>query len=132
RQDFLVEARRLTGGKGVNVVYDGVGRATWERSLDSLSPRGMLVLFGNASGPVPPIDPLLLSRKGSLFLTRPTLLHYTADRASLEERASAVLAAAATGDLKVRIDRALPLAQAAEAHRALEGSRTTGKVLLVP
>jgi NADPH2:quinone reductase len=116
----------------VDVVYDSVGRDTWERSLDSLAPRGLAVFYGNSSGPVPPVDPLLLSRKGSLFLTRPTLNHYTADRASLEARAGAVLGAAASGALGVRVGATFPLDQAADAHRALEGRRTTGKVLLLP
>jgi NADPH2:quinone reductase len=132
KEDFLDAVRRLTGGRGVDVVYDSVGRATADRSLDCLAPRGMMVFYGNASGPVPPVDPLLLSRKGSLFLTRPTLMHYVADRASLEARAGAVLGDVAASRLKVRIDRRFPLAEAAEAHRALEGRRTTGKVLLVP
>jgi NADPH2:quinone reductase len=132
REDFQAAVKRLTGGRGVEVVYDGVGKATASKSLDCLAPRGMMVFFGNASGPVDPIDPLELSRKGSLFLTRPTLGHYTADRASLERRAADVLGAVADGTLRVRIDRALPLADAAEAHRALQARRTTGKVLLLP
>ena len=132
QQDFLEEVKRLTGGRGVDVVYDSVGKTTAEKSLDCLVPRGMMVFYGNASGPVPPIDPLVLSRKGSLFLTRPSLVHYIADRASLEARAADVLGDAAAGRLKVRIDRIYPLAEAAEAHRALEGRQTTGKVLLVP
>jgi NADPH2:quinone reductase len=132
QEDFLEAVKRLTAGCGVDVVYDSVGRSTWERSLDSLAPRGLLVLYGNASGPVPPIDPLALARKGSLFLTRPTLIHYVADRASLEARAGAVLGAAADGSLKVRIDRVFPLAEAAAAHRALEARETTGKLLLLP
>ena len=132
REDFLEAVKRLTGGRGVDVVYDSVGKATAEKSLDCLVPRGMMVFFGNASGPVPPIDPLALSRKGSLFLTRPNLVHYVADRASLEARAAAVLGDAAAGRLRVRIDRTCPLAEAAEAHRALEGRQTAGKVLLIP
>ncbi len=132
QQDFLEEVKRLTGGRGVDVVYDSVGKTTAEKSLDCLVPRGMMVFYGNASGPVPPIDPLVLSRKGSLFLTRPSLVHHIADRASLEARAADVLGDAAAGRLKVRIDRIYPLAEAAEAHRALEGRQTTGKVLLVP
>lgn len=132
KEDFQAAVRRLTSGRGVDVVYDGVGKATALKSLDCLAPRGMMVFFGNASGPVDPIDPLLLSQKGSLFMTRPTLFHYVADRASLEARASEVLSAVAGGRLKVRIDRALPLAEAAEAHRALEARETTGKVLLLP
>jgi NADPH2:quinone reductase len=130
--DFLEAVRHLTGGRGVDVVYDSVGRTTAERSLDCLAPRGMMVYYGNASGPAPPVDPLALSRKGSLFLTRPTLMHYIADRKSLEARAGEVLGETAAGRLKVRIDRRYPLARAADAHRALEGRETTGKVLLVP
>jgi NADPH2:quinone reductase len=132
KEDFAEAVKRLTDGRGVEVVYDSVGKTTAEKSLDCLVPRGMLVLFGNASGPVAPIDPLVLSRKGSLFLTRPTLAHYIADRASLEARAGEVLQEAAVGRLKVRIDRSLPLSQAAEAHRVLEARQTAGKVLLVP
>jgi NADPH2:quinone reductase len=132
RQNFLEAVKRLTDGKGVDVVYDGVGKATAEKSLDCLRPRGMIVFFGNASGPVPPIDPLVLSRKGSLFMTRPVLAHHTADRASLEARAGEVLAAVAARKLEVWIGLTLPLADAAEAHRALEGRQTTGKVVLLP
>ena len=129
-QDFVAEARRLTGGRGVRVVYDSVGRTTWEGSLDALAPRGTLVLFGQSSGAVPPIDPQTLSRKGSLYLTRPTLVHYVAAPDELGARAAEVLGWVADGSLSVRVDRMLPLAEAAEAHRALEGRRTTGKVLL--
>jgi NADPH2:quinone reductase len=132
KEDFLEAVRHLTDGKGVNVVYDGVGKVTAEKDLDCLAPRGMLVLFGNASGPVEPIDPLVLSQKGSLFLTRPVLFHYIADRVSLERRAADVLEGVVTGELRVRIGATFPLAEAAEAHRALEGRRTTGKVLLLP
>jgi NADPH2:quinone reductase len=116
----------------VDVVYDSVGRSTAEKSLDCLAPRGLMVLCGNASGPVPPIDPLVLMRKGSLFLTRPTLMDYVADRESLEARAAALFHEVAAGRLKVRIDRRFPLARAADAHRALEARETAGKVLLVP
>jgi NADPH2:quinone reductase len=132
QEDFVAAVKRLTGGRGVDVVYDGVGKETAPKSLDCLAPRGMMVFYGNASGPVAPIDPLLLSQKGSLFLTRPLLFHHIADRASLEARAADVLGDAAAGRLKVRIDRTLPLAQAAEAHRALEARQTTGKLLLIP
>jgi NADPH2:quinone reductase len=132
REDFLEAVRRLTQGRGVQVVYDSVGKTTAEKSLDCLAPRGMMVFFGNASGPAPPVDPLALSRKGSLFLTRPTLGHYIPDRASLEARAGEVLGDAAAGRLQVRIDRSYPLAQAGEAHRVLEARQTSGKVLLVP
>jgi NADPH2:quinone reductase len=130
--DFAVETRRLTEGRGVNVVYDSVGKTTWEKSMDCLAPLGMLVLFGNSSGPAPPIDPLLLSRKGSLFLTRPTLVHYVATREALLARASAVLGAVASGDLEVRIERTFPLSQAGEAQALLESRRTAGKLLLHP
>jgi NADPH2:quinone reductase len=131
-EDFLAAVKRLTDGRGVQVVYDSVGQATYEKSLDCLMPRGMLVLYGQSSGPVPPINPLLLSQKGSLFLTRPVLFHYVADRASLEARAGEVLGGIAAGRLKLRIDRTYPLAAAAEAHRALESRATTGKVLILP
>ncbi len=132
REDFLAAVKRLTEGRGVDVVYDSVGQTTFEKSLDCLALRGMFVLFGQSSGPVPAFNPALLASKGSLFLTRPILFHYTADRASLLERASAVLGAAASGRLQVRIERTFPLAEAADAHRALEGRKTTGKVLLLP
>lgn len=124
--------RDLTDGRGVHVVYDGVGRATFDASLASLRPRGTLVLFGGASGQVPPFDPQRLNSGGSLYLTRPTLAHYTLTRSELEWRASEVLGAAASGDLDVRVGATFPLAEAGEAHRALEGRSTTGKVLLVP
>jgi NADPH2:quinone reductase len=126
------EVRQLTGGRGVDVVYDGVGAATFEASLASLAPRGMLVTFGNASGPVPAFEPLKLSQKGSLFLTRPKLADYIATRAELEQRASDVLGWVRSGQLVVRIHREYPLAEAAQAHRDLEGRGTTGKLLLVP
>lgn len=132
QEDFAEAVKRLTEDRGVEVVYDSVGKATAEKSLECLAPRGTLVFYGNASGPVAPIDPLLLSRKGSLFLTRPTLAHYIADRASLEARAGELFEEVIAGRLEVRIDRALALAQAAEAHRALESRQTAGKVLLVP
>jgi NADPH2:quinone reductase len=131
-EDFLAAVKRLTNGRGVDVVYDGVGKETAQKSLDCLALRGMMVFFGNASGPVGPIDPLLLSQKGSLFLTRPTLFHYVADRASLEARAADVLGQVAAKRLDVRIDRSFPLAEAAAAHLALESRQTTGKLLLVP
>ncbi len=124
--------RDLTDGKGVHVVYDGVGSATFDASLASLRPRGTLVLFGGASGQVPPFDPQRLNSGGSLYLTRPTLAHYTLSRGELEWRAGEVLGAAARGDLDVRIGARFPLADAEQAHRALEGRATTGKVLLVP
>jgi len=131
-QDFVVETRSLTAGRGVDAVYDGVGKDTFERDLDVLRPRGMLVLFGGSSGAVPPFDLIRLSQKGSLFLTRPTLGHYIATRAELELRAGEVLGAVARGELSLRIDHEYPLADAARAHRDLEGRKTTGKLLLIP
>jgi len=131
-QDFAAEARRLTGGKGVDVVYDSVGASTFEKSLDSLRPRGMMVSYGNASGAVPPVAPLVLNQKGSLFLTRPTLAHYCADRAELESRAGEVLGWIAAGKLTLTLEHSYPLAEAAQAHRDLEGRKTTGKLLLKP
>lgn len=130
--DFETEVKRLTGGAGVHVIYDSVGRATFAGGLNCLAPRGMMVLFGQSSGPVEPVDPQVLAQKGSLFLTRPTLPHYTANRAELLERAGQVLGLVASGALAARIEHELPLAQAVEAHRELEGRRTTGKVLLIP
>lgn len=131
-QDFEAEVKRLTNRQGVNVVYDSVGKTTFEKSLNVLAPRGYLVLFGQSSGPVPPMDLTVLSVKGSLFLTRPTLGHYTITREELLQRAGDVLGWVKSGQLKLRIDRTLPLAEAAEAHRRLEGRQTTGKVLLIP
>ncbi len=131
-QNVVDEVKRITGGAGVQVVYDSVGRTTFEGSLDSLAPRGMLVSFGQSSGAVPPIDPLVLSRKGSLYLTRPTITHYTRTREELEARAAQVFGWIASGRLKVRIDRKVPLANAADAQRALEQRETMGKVLLIP
>jgi NADPH2:quinone reductase len=130
--DLAVRVRALTGGEGVAVAFDGVGRDTFDASLASLRRRGTLVLFGAASGPVPPVDPQRLNRAGSVYLTRPTLHHYVATRAELTARAAAVFAAVADGTLHVRIGHRYPLAEAAQAHRDLEGRRTTGKVLLVP
>jgi NADPH2:quinone reductase len=130
--DFETETRRLTEGKGVNVVYDGVGKATFDKDLNVLVPRGYLVLFGGSSGAVPPFDLIQLSQKGSLFITRPTLFHYTATRAELEWRANDVLGWVAAGDLKLRIHKTYPLVEAPQAHRDLEGRRTTGKLLLIP
>ena len=130
--DFETETRRLTDGKGVHVVYDGVGKATFDKDLNVLVPRGYLVLFGGSSGAVPPFDLIQLSQKGSLFITRPTLAHYTAAREELESRASDVLGWIAAGDLKLRIHKAYPLVEAPQAHRDLEGRRTTGKLLLIP
>ena len=131
-QDFEAETKRLTGGRGVDVVYDGVGKSTFDRDLEVLRPRGYLVLFGGASGAVPPFDLINLSRKGSLFLTRPTLVHYIASRDELLARANSVLGMIAAGTLKVRISTTYPLSEAPQAHRDLEGRKTTGKVLLIP
>jgi NADPH2:quinone reductase len=130
--DFAAESRALTGGKGVHVVYDSVGKTTFERSLDSLRPRGMQVLYGGSSGQVPPFDIQLLNHKGSLFLTRPTLGAYIADRSELEWRASDLFEAVLRGTLKVHIGGTYPLADAARAHADLEARKTTGKLLLIP
>ncbi|WP_038055132.1 quinone oxidoreductase family protein [Thermus amyloliquefaciens] len=126
------EAVKALSGGGVDVVYDGVGQSTFAGSLDALRPRGFLVLFGQSSGPVPPLDPQVLNRKGSLFLTRPTLHHYTASRKELLWRAGEVFQAVREGWLRVRIGAEFPLERAREAHEALEGRKTTGKVLLIP
>jgi NADPH2:quinone reductase len=131
-QDFVTETKRLTDGRGVNVVYDSVGRTTFDQSLDCLAPRGMIVLFGQSSGPVSPFDPLRLSQKGSLYLTRPTLAYYVATRDELLRRTAELFDWLGSGKLSLRIDRKLPLAQAGEAHRALESRETTGKILLIP
>jgi len=130
-QDFEAETKRFTGGKGVDVVYDGVGKSTFDKDLNVLRPRGYLVLFGGASGAVPPFGPIILSQKGSLFLTRPTLLHYTASREELEWRATDVMNMIAQTKLKLRIAHIYKLEQAQQAHRDLEGRKTTGKLLLV-
>jgi NADPH2:quinone reductase len=132
RENFTETARTFTDGRGVDVVYDGVGRDTFEGSLNSLRPRGMFVSFGNASGPVPEFKPLLLAQKGSLFFTRPTFTHYAQTPAELRSRTDDLFAWIAGGKLRVRIGAEFPLRAAAEAHRALEGRATTGKVLLVP
>jgi len=132
QKDFEAEVRRLTGGRGVDVVYDSVGATTFAKSLGSLRPRGMLALFGQSSGPVPPFDPNILNAKGSLFLTRPTLAHHLSTREELLWRAGDVLGWVASGKLRIRVDRVYPLAEAAEAHRALEGRHTAGKLLLIP
>jgi NADPH2:quinone reductase len=132
REEVAPAVRRLTGGAGVRVVYDSVGKTTFPGSLECLAPRGMLVLYGQSSGPVDPVDPQILSQRGSLYLTRPTLAHYTATRAELLERAGEVLGDVADGSLVVRIGAEFPLERAADAHRALEGRRTTGKVLILP
>jgi NADPH2:quinone reductase len=131
-RDFESEVRLLTGGKGVQVVYDSVGQTTFEKSLNCLAPRGYLALYGQSSGPVPPFDPQILNTKGGLFLTRPSLGQYTATREELLWRAGDVLGWAAAGELKVRIGARFPLPEAAEAQRQLSGRKTTGKVLLLP
>jgi NADPH2:quinone reductase len=131
QQEFDVEARRLTGGRGVDVVYDSVGKTTFEKSLNALRPRGTLALFGQSSGSVPPMDPGILNTKGSLFLTRPSLGHYLLTREELLWRAGELLGAIDAGKLRVRIDRTYPLADAAAAHRDLESRKTAGKLVLV-
>lgn len=131
-ENFAVRVREITGGAGVPVVYDGVGAATFEGSLDSLAPRGMLVSFGNASGAVPPFQPGILSQKGSLFFTRPTLGHYTASRAELLESAAAFFEVVANGKVKVEIGQRYALADAAQAHRDLEARLTSGSTILLP
>ena len=130
REEFDTEARRLTDGHGVDVVYDSVGKTTFDRSLNCLRPRGLLALFGQSSGPVPPFDPTVLNGKGSLYLTRPSLAHHLLTREELLWRANDVLGWVASGKLKLRIDRTYPLSRAAEAHRDLEGRKTAGKLLL--
>lgn len=130
--DLAAEVRALTGGKGVDVVYDGVGASTFRASLGSLRPRGLLALFGGASGQVPPFDLQELNQGGSLFVTRPSLVHYIATREELEWRSGEILAAVADGSLKINIGARYPLGQAAEAHTALAGRQTTGKVVLLP
>jgi len=131
KQDFEAEVKRLTGGRGVDVVFDSVGAPTYMQGLNCLRPRGMMVLFGQSGGKVPPIDPTTLNTKGSLFLTRPSLAHYCATREELLWRAGDVLQWIASGKLKVTIDRTYPLAQAAQGHRDLESRATAGKVLLI-
>jgi NADPH2:quinone reductase len=132
RQDFEAEVRRLTDGKGLQVIYDSVGKTTFEKGFNVLAPRGMMVLYGQSSGPVGPIDPGILAAKGSLFLTRPSLFAYTATREELLQRAGEVLGWIRDGKLKLRMEFEFPLKDVVEAHRALEGRKTTGKVLLLP
>ena len=132
KQDFEAETKRLTENRGVHVIYDGVGKSTFDKDLNLLRPRGYLVLFGGSSGAVPPFDPIKLSQKGSLFLTRPSLMHYVLTREELEHRAGDVLGWIAAGKLKLRIAHKYPLAQAQQAHMDLEGRRTTGKLILIP
>ena len=130
--DFEAETKRLTGGKGVDVVYDSVGKTTFEKGLNLLRPRGMMVLYGASSGPVAPLDPLALTQKGSMFLTRPSLGHYVITAEELQARAGAVFGMIRDGKLKLRIEHVYPLAEAPQAHRDLEGRKTTGKLLLLP
>jgi len=132
KSDFEAETKRLTRGNGVDVVYDSVGKTTFEKGLNVLRPRGMMVLFGGSSGPVPPFDPMVLAQKGSLYVTRPTLVAYIATREDLLARSSAVFGMISAGKLKLRIDHTYPLAEAHQAHRDLEGRKTTGKILLIP
>jgi NADPH:quinone reductase len=132
QSDFEAETNRLMNGKGVDVVYDSVGKTTFEKGLNILRPRGMMVLFGGSSGAVPPFDPIILTQKGSLFLTRPSLGNYIATREELLSRSSAVFGMIAAGKLKLRIEHTYPLAEAQRAHHELEGRKTTGKLLLIP
>ena len=132
QSDFEAETKRLTGGKGVDVVYDSVGKTTFEKGLNILRPRGMMVLFGGSSGAVPPFDLIALSQKGSLYVTRPSMLHYIASREALMARSGAVFGMIAAGKLKLRIEYTYPLAEVQQAHRDLEGRKTTGKLLLIP
>ena len=132
QQDFEVETKRLTDGKGVHVIYDGVGKTTFDKDLNVLRPRGYLVLFGASSGAVPPFDLAKLAPKGSLFITRPTLVHYIATHEELQKRATDVLTMIATGKVKLRIEHIYPLREAQQAHRDLEARKTTGKLLLIP
>jgi len=132
RQDFEAEVKRLTGSRGVDVVYDSVGVSTFEKSLNCLKPRGYLVYYGHSSGPVPPFDPSVLVAKGSLFLTRPSVMHYAATRDEVLWRTSDLFKWVGSGELKVKVGRTFPLSEAARAHEELAGRRTTGKVLLLP
>jgi NADPH2:quinone reductase len=132
QSDFEAETKRIIGGKGVDVVYDSVGKTTFDKGLNVLRPRGMMVLFGGSSGAVPPLDPIILSQKGSLYLTRPTLGHYIAAREELVARSSAVFGMIAAGKLKLRVEHTYPLAEVQRAHRDLEARKTTGKLLLIP
>jgi NADPH2:quinone reductase len=130
--DFVEAVKDLTNGKGVNVIYDGVGQATFHKGLDCLKPRGMMALYGQASGPVGSLDPQILNQKGSLFLTRPSLAHYTANQEEIESRADDLFDWIASDAIQVRIDQTYPLSEAAEAHRYIEDRRTKGKLLLLP
>jgi NADPH2:quinone reductase len=130
--DFLKEVQRITSGKGVDVVYDGVGKSTFDGSIDSLKVRGFLALYGSASGPVPPIDPMILSRKGSLFLTRASIFHYIADREEYLWRVDELFATIGSGSLEVVVEKVFPLSAASEAHEYLESRKSKGKILLAP
>jgi NADPH2:quinone reductase len=132
KQDFEAEVKRLTGGKGVQVVYDSVGKDTFDKSMSSLALRGVVALYGASSGPVGMLDPQILNTKGSIYLTRPSLFHYIPTRPELLQRAGEVLGWIQAGKLKLRIGAEFPLKDTAAAHRALEGRKTTGKVLLIP
>jgi NADPH2:quinone reductase len=132
KQDFVAEVKRITNGRGVDVIYDGVGVTTFEKGLTCIRPRGVMALFGAASGPVPPLDLQLLNVNGSLFVTRPSLNHHIATREELLQRSGDVLGWIRDGKLKLRVDTTFPLDKAPEAHRALEGRKTTGKLLLIP
>ena len=132
KSDFEAETKRMTGGKGVDVVYDSVGKTTFEKGLNILRPRGMMALFGGSSGAVPPFDPMVLAQKGSLYVTRPTLVAYIATREELLARAGAVFAMIAAGKLTLRIEHIYPLAEVQQAYRDLEARKTTGKLLLIP
>src|SRR5205823_13163096 len=132
KQDFVAEVKRLTNGKGLQVVYDAVGKDTFDKGFDCLAPRGTMVLYGQSSGPVGPFDLQTLNAKGSLFVTRPSLNHHIITRAELLQRAGEVAGWITAGKLKLRIEHEFPLKDAAEAHRALDGRKTTGKVLLTP
>ena len=132
KDDFESETKRLTENKGVDVVYDSVGKTTFVKGLNVLRPRGMMVLFGGSSGPAPALDPIALTQKGSLFLTRPSMNQYVATRAELEMRANALFEMIADKKLKLRIEHIYPLQEAQQAHRDLEGRKTTGKLLLIP
>ena len=132
KEDVAKRVRELTGGKGAPVVYDGVGKDTFQGSLDSLAPRGMLVSFGNASGPVPAFEPGILATKGSLFFTRPSLIHYTATREELLESANALFEVVGKGAVKIEVNQSYPLKDAAKAHRDLEARKTTGSTILLP
>lgn len=132
KSDFEAETKRLTAGKGIDVVYDSVGKTTFEKGLNVLRPRGMMALFGGSSGAVPPFDPMVLAQKGSLYVTRPTLVAYIATREELVARSGAVFGMIAAGKLKLRIEHIYPLAEVQQAHRDLEARKTTGKLLLIP